>query len=275
MYQIYIDEAGTSANEPVSVVVGVIIKADSQWKIAADAVSNLIDKRVPDSLKRGFIFHAKDIWNGSSFRGQWSKNDRIDFIAEFLQIPRIINAGLCLGKVRRDSLVPEIGGLMAKSQFQHMMAFTYCVASADKYVRDWGDESELATVVAEDVEKMRKFLKKTIPIIKNENIFGDVTPGSILPMKIEKQTGLLLQNSPGQAERIVDTVHFVGKNEAPLVQIADACAFAFRRYFAGQEHGESWVEAMLGEKLDWEDWQGPASRMNWNFNVESFSFNAI
>lgn len=35
---IYMDEAGTSAHEPVTVVVGVIIHADTQWVSAADLI---------------------------------------------------------------------------------------------------------------------------------------------------------------------------------------------------------------------------------------------
>jgi hypothetical protein len=82
----------------------------------------------------------------------------------------------------------------------------------------------------------------------------------------EITSGIVTQTHPGPIDRIIDTVHFVSKGDAPLLQIADACAFCFRRYFAEQEYGGEWVEAMLGSPLVWNDWQGPGSDTTFSFD---------
>jgi hypothetical protein len=52
-----------------------------------------------------------------------------------------------------------------------------------------------------------------------------------------------------EIKNIIDVPHFVEKSGAPLLQLADACAFAFRRCLSGQPHGDDLVYAMLGN--DW------------------------
>jgi hypothetical protein len=76
------------------------------------------------------------------------------------------------------------------------------------------------------------------------------------------------ESHSGPVDRIVDTVYFAEKDEAPLLQIADACAFCFRRYLAGQKYGGLWIKEMLGFELVWDQWQGPSSEMVFSFNQQ-------
>lgn len=48
---IYTDEAGTSANEPVTVVVALVVDADTQWMPAFQRISALLE-RVPATPRR-------------------------------------------------------------------------------------------------------------------------------------------------------------------------------------------------------------------------------
>jgi hypothetical protein len=55
--------------------------------------------------------------------------------------------------------------------------------------------------------------------------------------------------------RIRLPIHFVAKEEEPLIQIADACAFGIRRYLSGYSHGSDFMQAVgggagLGKKID-------------------------
>jgi hypothetical protein len=45
-------------------------------------------------------------------------------------------------------------------------------------------------------------------------------------------------------ERIVETVHFVHKTESSLLQIADICAFAIKRYLMKASHHERLYEPL-------------------------------
>jgi hypothetical protein len=49
---IYVDEAETSANEPVTIVVGIIVRADLQWAAAALGIKQTIDRFVPVELRQ-------------------------------------------------------------------------------------------------------------------------------------------------------------------------------------------------------------------------------
>ena len=266
MYYIYSDEAGTSANEPVTVVVGIVVHADRHWRAASDALAQVISKHVPASLSEGFIFHAKEIWSGyRDYDASWPREQRSKFIGDVAAIPRMLGMAIAIGKVRRDSDVPEDIKPMKKEDFQHYMAFNFCMRRANKYINDWAEPSEVATIVAEDIPKKKITLKNSLkaipPIIP-------LTSEFIIPTRRDKLSGKILQTRAEAINRVIDTVHFVQKNEAPLLQLADACAFSFRRYFAEQQHGNDMVLAMLGQPLVWEDWQGPGSEVTFSFNPE-------
>lgn len=258
MYFIYVDEAGTSAKEPVTVVTGLIVHADTQWKLANAELNRVLDLHVPPSLRKGFIFHAKDIWSG--FRDQkelWPLSSRIKLVEEVASIPRRLEMAISIAKVRRDA--PEIKALDENSKtikhndFQHMIAFTRCIHRANSYVRKLSSENEIATVVAEDVPKIRKELRNSL------RAYTPLPNTKINLTKFEIANGVITQTNTGPIDKIIDTVHFVEKDGAPLLQISDACAFSFRRYFAGQSGGDVLVKEMLGQDLEWEDWQGPIS----------------
>lgn len=263
MFYLYSDEAGTSENEPVTVVVSVAIHADRHWRAAADRLREVLDDGVPRPLREGFIFHAKNVWSGYRDYDQvWSREHRAELIGAVASIPRFLEAAICIGKVRRDSSVPpDFAG--RPEDFHHAIAFWFCMLRANKYVRDWAEPGEIATVVAEDVPKKRRFLKR---VLKLPPPTFPLIDGAVMLTADDKKAGKILQTNSGEIDRIIDTVHFVEKDEAPLLQLADACAFSFRRYFAGQDYGSELVRAMLGEDLSWEEWQGPASQVTFSFN---------
>jgi len=258
VYYIYSDEAGTSAREPITVVVGVLIHADRHWRAAADFLQEVLDDHIPKPLRPGFVFHATDVWSGyREYDNVWSREDRADCIAAVASIPRILGAALAVGKVRRDAGAPD-NTPIPMEDLQHLMAFWLCMGRANKYVRDWGEEGEVATLVAEDVPKKRKLLKIALRMPQAAHEIDEL---HVRPAREDREAGRIVQTLAGDIDRIIDTVHFVEKDEAPLLQLADACAFSFRRYFAGHSHGEQLVTAMLGEPLVWDDWQGPSSSM--------------
>jgi hypothetical protein len=49
-------------------------------------------------------------------------------------------------------------------------------------------------------------------------------------------------------ERMIDTVHFVEKGQAPLVALADVCAWAIKRYMAGSKGAEKFMGALLSKR---------------------------
>ena len=249
MRYIYLDEAGTSAKEPVSVVVGIIVRTDEHWNTAQQELDRVL-KAVPDRYRDGFVFHAKSIWGSKRLREGWSKDDRLRLIADVAMIPAKLGLSIALGKTNRvgpsQEIVDrfELRGQFSPAEFDHLMAFLMCVQHADGYLRERGEPHEIATLIAEDMPEMRTRLRRGFELAK-----------SPMMARHEFDQG----DEPFQGiTKIKDGIQFATKTQAPLLQIADACAFSLRRFFAGQNHGEALVRSM-GLALDPADWGGQAS----------------
>lgn len=279
MRYIYIDEAGTSALEPVTVVVGVIVHADRQWKVAERALLEAF-REVPERYRADFHFHAKAVWGNPKFREEWTQEQRLEFLKSIMAIPRKIGLALSLGIVRRNANIFDgfaKGDEMKKhfsspANFEHGLAFGLCLRRADKYINEYADENEIATVIAEDVPEHRDWLKSSLKTSKSLNL---ALPGfGLVPTRDEMERGLIHQEQGAKVTRIIDSVHFVEKSEAPLLQIADACAFGFRRFFARQSHGEAFLDA-IGANIILEDWErGPMSGSIFFWHPAKTSFRA-
>ena len=269
VHYIYMDEAGTSAKEPVTVVVGVIIHADRHWRSAAQLLETTLDSLVPADLRRGFHFHAKVIWGGYRDRDKsWPREERAKLIASVASIPRQLRAAISLAMIRREYGGDPNARKLRPHEFHHVLAFHKCMARANKYVRDWAPATEVATVVAEDVPEMRRFLKNSlrVPLLETP-----LRPGFIVLTDQEKEAGVILQTNTGPIDRIIDTVHFVEKDDAPLLQIADACAFSFRRFFSDQDYGADLVAGMMGAQLKRREWDNVASNFTFDFDLSHTS----
>lgn len=261
MRYIYVDEAGTSANEPVSVVVGIITKPDADL-LAVRKEMRLLLELVPSQHRNGFHFHAKDVWGHPRYREGWSKMDRLKLISRFAQLPVKLGLAISVGKVRRDAPWPPKGfekqhpSKMTQAQWHHALAFSDCAVQADTYLRERCEEGEIATLIAEDIPEMRRNLRTIFEVAKI--LYFPLSAEFLRPTIDEKKTGRIVQRPIGGISRIQDGVQFAEKRQAPLLQIADACAFSLRRFFSQQEYGVELVQAM-GLQLNIEDWLGPQS----------------
>ena len=116
---------------------------------------------------------------------------------------------------------------------------------ADAYLRERCAEGEIGTLIAEDVPEMRNRLRGAFEVAKRLFI-----PAELLGVDSAAYKQGISQ--------IQDGIHFAEKVQAPLLQIADACAFCLRRFFSEQSHGAELVHAM-GLNLDIKEWIAPFS----------------
>ena len=257
---VFVDEAGTSENEPKTVVVGIIVHADEQLMFAERAIHEALEA-VPNEFRSGYVFHATDVWGSPKYRdGSWPMTNRLSLLKTMMGLPRRLRTHISMGMVRRDADVGWHEGVMggiSKAQMQHYMAFSFCVGEADCYIRTKAKLNEVGTVVAEDVPEMRQVLARIPKIMRMAPIVSPV--GALLPTKAEQEAGYIKQPGELRVSRIRNSIHFVPKDAEPLLYLADACAFGFRRYFSGQSFGDEFVEAILGKQLVKEDFAGPGS----------------
>jgi hypothetical protein len=256
---VYMDEAGTSAKEPVTIVVGLIVNADDQLMFAETAVNEVLGA-VPQKFKKGFVFHAKEVWGSQVYREEWAMADRLALLHSMMSLSKRMKIPIALGMMRRDAQVPanvSEAAEMTPEQYHHWMSFIMCVARADKYIRDHAGLREVAAVVAEDVPPMRKFLR-VVPKLLKTNPYT-AKPDSLRPTLAEVAAGYMTQQSEMRASRIRQSIHFVEKEDDPILQMADACAFGFRRYFSEQKFGKDFLRSILGREIVAEDFAGPGS----------------
>jgi hypothetical protein len=257
---IYVDEAGTSEREPVTIVAGIIVEADTQFVPAEKELDALKKDYVPTSMQEKFISHATTIWGSQRIREAWQFEERLAYLLGIMSLPRRLGIPLSFGLVRRTAPMPPDFNLnlLSPAQFHHTLAFSGAVSRADKYIRDYGRPEEVATLVVENIPEMHSFLRKIVNGLRSEPItLSD--PDDFILTGAELGLGVLLQEGVFGIERIRDGVHFQEKGESPFLQIADACAFGLRRYFAGQSSGDIFAEAILGHQPQGVEWEGPSS----------------
>ncbi|WP_352954964.1 DUF3800 domain-containing protein [Mesorhizobium sp. M1322] len=164
-----------------------------------------------------------------------------------MSVPRRIGMATVVAAHWRNSIeyesLEELG--LSRSQFEHFLTFQYCMAIADRNIRRHAGPREVASVVAEDVPDMRRFLK-AVPRILRE-FPRNVRPEHMRRTSKDDEAGYSTQSGELRVTRIRNSVHFVEKAEDPLVQVADACAYGFRRFFAGEKFGAEFVDAILGD----------------------------
>ena len=250
---IYTDEAGTSPAEPVRVVASVIVHGDNEARVLTAEMERIFDERVPAHLRDGFIFHAKDLFNPQEKLnyGDWSFDDRLDLIKEVVCLPFVHDVPIALG-IWFSGLVDiddeMIGTFKAKklsvAAYEHGLAFAKCIERADLFLRKYLGGSEVGTIIAEDVNEKRKLLGKMALLFKHMPTV--VGPELQHQTKAEQMLGIQPGEVTQEVTNIIDVPHFVSKDGAPLLQLADACAFSFRRFLSKYKHGDQLVLAMLG-----------------------------
>ena len=203
---------------------------------------------VPEKLRDGFVFHATQVYGDKKYQeGDWSLTDRLFLLKTMMSIPRRLGMGIVVSAVWRGAvdLSQTYGTLgMSVEQSDHLHAFGLCVGVADRGIRSHAHPREVGTIVAEDVPEMRKFLKVMPRIMRDSP--ASIPASQMRPTISDLERGYSTQNGDFRVTRIRNSVHFVEKADDPLVQVADACAYGFRRFFARQKFGVDFAKAILG-----------------------------
>jgi hypothetical protein len=259
---VFVDEAGTSTHEPVTVVVAIVADADSHVMSAEALVKETLGA-VPSQHKENFVFHATAVFNDRKYQNGWSMTDRLKLLKNMMKVPRRIGMAVAVSAVWRNSAGSSVVDprVMSQSQFDHYKAFTSCMGVVDRNIRENAGLSEVATVVAEDVPEMRRFLKSVPQNLRDYPMH--VSPEHMRRTPSDKAAGYSIQSGEMRVTRIRNSVHFVEKSEDPLVQVADACAYGFRRYFAGEQFGSDFADAIIGSHLLLKDFGSPESVGCW------------
>src|ERR1039457_2997133 len=90
MRNICTDEAGTAANEAVSVVLALIVNPDRQWFPVVAALATLYQTYVPEQYRTGFAFHGRKLFGQNKYPG-WDYDERKALMRCVMTLPSKFN----------------------------------------------------------------------------------------------------------------------------------------------------------------------------------------
>ena len=231
----YVDETGHSDKEPFCAVAGIIVNPDKQWNIIADAIQDL-KERVPDGFKEDFVFHAAELWHGGRYRSTWPKEMRHNLLGDLLALPRKLKIPLIVGFCINH---PSSHQTKNPSVVRHVVAHSLCIIALDEYMKTKCDPDEIAMLVAEERTEAREKIRKLHSLFSSRKKRADFSSffdgleniaGATLPIT-------KIRNPPA----------FASKEEEVLLQLSDACAWAFQKLRKTEEEEAFVNRFMLGD----------------------------
>jgi hypothetical protein len=231
MRLVYVDEAGISAGEPFLVVGGVALHADRQLIALEKALDSIVATWIPHDRQRGFVFHAKDLFNGGGvFRRddpRWPLARRLELADQLAALPASHDLKLTLGVVwKAEHEKPPKEPPSRWTNFLHGLAFLSCATVLDSWMRD-ECPGEICMVIAEDNDQARSMIKSLMRMIQDQEsqrLFSD-TYKSLYPLRHIKEDPL-----------------FSPKRSSSVLQLADFWAYVAKRHFLKDQNYERfWV----------------------------------
>lgn len=248
MHYFYTDEAGISDQEPVTVVVAVGIK-DTQRALTEIQIRGALSL-VPPQFRSDFWFSARKLRRSEEYGGLkvWPTANRVELMRRMMVIPRQLGLPIIWSIARRDHSEPsDAEGLISRWQRQLIMSYFYCVTTADKFMRDHAGPDEMATIISEDIPKMKRSLLVTFQAAKlNPHM------SARMAQEISQEgefIGPNLIELEVKIERIIGDPAFRKKRTIPFLQIADACAWGLRQFFSQGDFGLEYARLILGDNF--------------------------
>lgn len=243
LFCIFFDESGTSVNDPMVVVAGVLVDGNTQWKPIQQALASLRDLYVSrEQLPHFKGFHATDMFHGSGKvfgRNVRSLEQSRKILTEVIELPSKFRLPVAFGYTRKADSPENLKTPRERrdsSARHHALAACYCCLMADNYLKNHRP-NDLAWAVAEDNTEHKKVVSGIHSLLHEG---GEIEGFSINGLQGERPMAYGLHFNPGDTPltKIVSGYHYVSKNSEPLLQLADVCAFVVRRWLQHSEKGE-------------------------------------
>lgn len=235
---VYLDESGIGKieHDPILVVSGVIIHADAHWLKLQAHLRRLLEDATPQNVPVPSNLHAKDIWHGAKefHRDQWPRAVRMELLDELAKIPVTYDLPVVWAALGREKYQAMFAERPAEERpvDVYSIASMICFIMAEEYMRLKAPPDEVATVVFESNSRMQKRIPAMHAFATNP----------------KKMAALTRPNDPYfPITRIIDTPTFQAKSQSSILQLADFCAFAIKRYEQGAAGADGWYEMLKAQ----------------------------
>ncbi len=165
---VYLDAAGLGniQKEPLTVVAGVIVHPDKQWRAINKYLSDLADEYVGRPRAFNFYFHAHELFHGTKtfHRDKYDKETRFRILDRLVEIPKIFDSPIVWGYCERHIFESKehrpprhISPLSAASS----VAFAAAAHATEQWMTIAADPDEVAMVVMENDEQYKRLISQT------------------------------------------------------------------------------------------------------------------
>ena len=248
---LYLDESGTGniSKEPHLIVAGALINGDRQWRPLKERLHAILEDSVPSGQPMPKCLHAVDIFHGvEEFpREHWPETLRHGMLDQIAAIPNEYQIPIVWGladRVAHAKQHPE------DSPLQHLIdcysiAALICFLQAEWYMRNRVGPDEFASITIEQNTGLQKRI-------------GEVFRQAANAKWVKEQ----FSDNPGTLEllplgRLIDEPSYQPKTSASALQLADYCAFAFKRASLRQFQYERFAKPLAPSTLNWNPGQNP------------------
>lgn len=238
----YLDESGISVNERVLVVAGVVIDLDLQWRRVDERLRELVREYVPAPHVKSFIFHATKLFHKSSVIPAERSHEAL---ISLLKIPAEFKLGLVFGFIRKPPPAETVSASQKEKRdaarksaaLYHSIAFSTCSIGVERFMNEDTPENEVATLVVENNTDTKQDVEAAYEALTERNVESDQA----------KRTWLFIAKKHRELlpiRRIIDIPHFVPKNGASILQLADACAMIIRFCLEKRADAQAFIVAL-------------------------------
>jgi hypothetical protein len=238
---VYVDEAGISKRERFLVVLAVIVCADTQLIAVERHLDGMVTRWIPPEFQDDFVFHATELFNGGGKvfnrdNPAWSLDKRLEVADDLAGIPERFRLTLVEAWIDK-SIFPVSPDARAhydsltdgkKAVMAHTTAFLGCVATVDQWMRT-NASNEVCLMIVEDNNEARSTLRGAQAYYQDQRIT------SVMDEERRKIFAL---------RKIKEDPLFQKKRKSSVLQVADFCAYVFKKHLMGDRRYDRFLDPM-------------------------------
>jgi hypothetical protein len=223
MRLVYLDEAGISSGEPTLVVSGVVIDGDRQLSRLERALARVVARWIPSEHQEGFVFHAKEIFNGGGKvfqRDTFPLSKRLSVVDDLVELICDFELPIVFGMVEKNDYPrdaewrDEWKQLPIREQISsmHTSAFMDCSMGIEKYMRELGEE-EICLLVVENNDQSRAMIKRSQRYNQSQAAFEAQNPAwkYMFPFQRIKEDPLFQEKKSSSPMQLADLMAYIVK----------------------------------------------------------------
>lgn len=252
---LYLDEAGIGKidDDPFLVVAGVLIHADTQWSAIVNDLKTALLDATPFGVKTPAYFHAKDVFHGSGEfpRDKWPREVRTALLEKVGSIPYRYQVPVLWSAIDRRAFAKDHPGDTPRQHLTdaYSVAALTCFLQAEAYMRGLPNQAEVASVVLEQNHELQRRLPEILDLMNHP----EDEPGLDSNFK---------HYVPFQ--KIIDGPSSQPKSLSSLLQVADYCAFAIKRWQQKAPQATALTGVLAPQLLLFREAAGPKTSASWN-----------